>query len=101
MGQVRSSNPVNVVAERFQIRVEVRGATGDLREYMIDEPRRIVRCAAEMHDVMYRTEFYGKTTTFTSYQQLVEIVSRAAASVDGVTEVTDRETWARAKMRRT
>ena len=73
------------------MRVEVRGETADLNEYMLAKVHRIIDHAAGMHDVECDTALYGKTTTFESDSSLVDIVVQAANSVEDVEIVVDRE----------
>ena len=91
VGQVRSPNAQNVIADAAGLRVEVRGETADLNEYMLDEARRILDGAAGMYDVDYGTSLYGKTTTFEASAEMVDAVATAAESVDSVTTVLGRE----------
>lgn len=91
VGQVHSPNAQNVISDHAQLRVEVRGETADLNDYMLASVDRIIEHAAGMHGVDYTTSLYGKTTTFTADDQLVTAVADAARSTDAVTTVTDRE----------
>jgi aminobenzoyl-glutamate utilization protein A len=90
VGEVHSPNPQNIVAEEARMRVEVRGGSADLNEYMLAKARRVVDHAAGMHDVDYRTGLYGKTTTFTADDAMVDAVADAADDVDTVSTVVDR-----------
>ena len=91
VGQVHSPNAQNVISERARMRVEVRGKTAAINEYMLETVERIVEHAAGMHEVAVETSLYGKTTTFTADEAAVDVVADAAQSVEGVTEVARRE----------
>jgi aminobenzoyl-glutamate utilization protein A len=91
VGQVHSPNPQNIIAERATMRVEVRGRTAELNEYMLDKAHRVLDAAADMHDVDVTKSLYGKTTTFVGDEELVDVVSEAAGRVEGVTEVVDHQ----------
>lgn len=91
VGQVHSPNAQNVIAEHAQLRVEVRGGTADLNDYMRDAADRVLEHAAGMHDVSVDTALYGQTTSFEADQELVDVVSAATRSVDGVDTVLDRD----------
>ncbi len=91
VGQVHSPNAQNVISDHALMRVEVRGETANLNDYMLASVDRIIEHAAGMHGVDYTTSLYGKTTTFTADDQLVTTVADAAQSTDAVTTVTDRE----------
>ncbi|WP_458188454.1 amidohydrolase [Haladaptatus sp. NG-WS-4] len=91
VGQVRSPNPQNIVPEHVEMRVEVRGGSTELNEYMLDRARRIVSAAADMHDVEVTTGLYGKTTTFSADEGITAVVADAASEVSGVTNVVERD----------
>ena len=90
VGRVSSANAQNVIAEDVEMRVEVRGTTADLKDYMLEHARRMVRAAADMHDVDVETSLYGKTTSFVCDEEMVEAVAAAAGRIDGVTNVVER-----------
>jgi len=73
------------------MRVEVRGRTADLNEYMLGEAERVLEHAAGMHDVDVSTSLYGKTTTFDADDEVVEVVADAAESATAVEEVRERK----------
>ncbi|WP_458209253.1 amidohydrolase [Haladaptatus sp. NG-SE-30] len=91
VGQVHSPNPQNIIPEHVAMRVEVRGGSAELNEYMLDRARQIVSAAADMHDVSVETGLYGKTTTFTADDDITAVVADAARDVDGVSEVVERD----------
>ena len=91
VGQVAADNAQNVICEEATMRVEVRGETHDLNEYMLERARDVVDGAATMHDVEYGTSLYGKTTTFENDASVVETVESAAAAVDAVDRVITKE----------
>ncbi len=90
VGEVYSPNAQNVISERATMRVEVRGRTAELNEYMLDRARSIIDGAATAHQVDVETSLYGKTTTFEADDDLVETVVDAASGADGVDEVVGR-----------
>ena len=87
VGEVSSPNAQNVVSEEASFRVEVRGGTADLNEYMLASARRVVDGAATMHDCEHEESLFGKTTTFECDEAMVDAVSDAAGGVAGVTDV--------------
>ncbi len=91
VGRVESPNVQNAISDLARLRIEVRGETADLNEYMLDSARRIVEHAAGMHDVEYETSLYGKTTTFDADEKLLETVADAARAVPSVDTVVGRE----------
>ncbi len=91
VGQVHSPNAQNVISEEATFRVEVRGGTADLNEYMLDKARTVVEHAAGMHDCSHEESLYGKTTTFDCDESMVRAVEDAAADVEDVTTVKRRK----------
>ena len=91
VGRVSADNAQNVICEEATMRVEVRGGTHDLNEYMLGRARDVIDGAATMHDVEYETGLYGKTTTFENDDAVVEVVEAAAAATDGVDSVITKE----------
>lgn len=91
IGQLHSPNAQNVIADRVQMRVEVRGETASLNEYMLDSIERVIEHAAGMHETEYTTTLYGQTTTFDVDNDLVTAVADAAQSTESVTTVTEKE----------
>ncbi len=91
VGRVRAENAQNVICEEATMRLEVRGETHDLNEYMLGRAREVVDGAATMYDVEYETSLYGKTTTFRNDASVVDVVEAAAADTDGVDRTTTAE----------
>jgi aminobenzoyl-glutamate utilization protein A len=91
VGQVHSPNAQNVISEEASLRVEVRGGTADLNEYMLHKARTVVEHAAGMHECTHDESLYGKTTTFDCDESMVRAVSDAASDVAGVTNIKDRK----------
>lgn len=90
VGQVSSPNSQNVVPERASMRVEVRGESAELNEYMLEHARRIVEGAATMHDVDVERSLYGKATTFSADAEMVDVVADVAEQVSDVEDVVER-----------
>ncbi|WP_138005634.1 amidohydrolase [Halalkalirubrum salinum] len=91
IGEVSAPNQQNVIADQAMMRVELRGETPELENYMTDEAVRIVEAAAEMHDVDVARSVYGQTTTFEPDGEMVGIVSDAANAVPDIDHVILRE----------
>lgn len=93
VGRVSSPNAQNVISEEATLRVEVRGETADLNEYMLGKARRVVEHAAAMHECTHEEGLYGKTTTFECDEVMVRAVSDAAGSLDSVTDIKERKAF--------
>ncbi len=93
VGMVESANAQNVISEEATMRVEVRGESTELNEYMLERARQVVKGAAIMHDVDVETALYGKTSTFEADDDAAAAVADVAAAVDGVTDVRPRKSF--------
>ena len=93
VGQVHSNNAQNVISEESELRVEVRGETADLNEYMLGKARTVIEHAAGMHECSHEEALYGKTTTFDCDESMVQAVGDAAAGLQNVGRVTERKAF--------
>ncbi|QHS17480.1 M20 family metallo-hydrolase [haloarchaeon 3A1-DGR] len=75
VGQLRSDNAANVIADRVTASIEVRGESTELMEYMRDAVRRYVDAAAEMHECTAEIELTGESIRQDCDEELVELVS--------------------------
>ncbi|WP_435156344.1 amidohydrolase [Haladaptatus sp. DFWS20] len=91
VGRVSSPNGQNVISDHAEMMIEVRGETAAINEYMMQKSKRIVTHSAEMHEVSFDIETYGKTTTFESDEEMMTAVFDSAGTVDTVTNVSKRE----------
>lgn len=91
VGQVHSPNPQNIIPEEATMRVETRGETTPLNEYVLENARRIVQGAADMHEVACSTSLYGAATTFDPDESMVQRVVNACQGHDGVANVIRRQ----------
>lgn len=87
VGELHVSTPENVVAGAATMRVEVRGETATVNEFLLDRAREVLEGAAAMHGVEVTTALYGTATTFVPDKRPVEAVAAAANASDDVTEV--------------
>lgn len=91
VGRVESPNMQNVISDMAEMRVEVRGETTDLNEYMLNSSKRIIKHAAAMHEVECNIDLYGKTTTFSADAELASVVADTAESINSVESVIKRK----------
>ncbi|WP_435147395.1 amidohydrolase [Halobaculum sp. P14] len=91
-GLVGGGTATNIIPEESFVEGEVRGETTELMEYMDEKAETVLQSAADMHEVDVTTERLGRAPSATSDQELVDIVADAAADVDGVDSVLDRDT---------
>jgi aminobenzoyl-glutamate utilization protein A len=93
VGQVHANNAQNVISEEAAFRVEVRGETAELNEYMLHKARTVLEHAAGMHECTHEESLYGKTTTFECDQSMVDAVAAAAESVAGFSNLKERKAF--------
>lgn len=91
VGKVDADNAQNVICEEATMRVEVRGGTHDLNEYMLGRAREVIDGAATMHGVDYETGLYGKTTTFENDNAVIETIEAAANATGAVNQIKRKE----------
>ncbi len=94
VGHVKSQNPQSVISDEATMRVEVRGGSIELKEYMLERVERIIRHAGSMHSAEVATERYGETTTFTADDKLVDLIAASAAEVSATDQIIRRKTFA-------
>ena len=75
------------------MRVEVRGETATVNEFLFERAREVLKHAAGMHGVELTVTLYGTATTFTPDELLVERVSSAATASDAVTKVVSTRSF--------
>lgn len=89
VGEVRSPNPQNSIAETVTMRLEVRGEDAAICDYLIEHAREVIDGAAAMHGVDASLDLCGQTTTFTGDTAAWAPVVEAARSVPGVEDVVE------------
>ena len=90
-GRVEGGTASNIIAEEATIVAEVRGRTTDLKDYMDERARKVVRSAAEMHDCEATITTDGEAPSAESDQPLVDIGHAVAGTVDGVDQRLERD----------
>ncbi|MDY6764097.1 MAG: amidohydrolase [Halobacteria archaeon] len=89
-GKVGGGTATNIIPEDAFIEGEVRGETTELKEYMKEKTKRVLRSAAEMHGCEVEIENKGEAPSAKSDQELVDIVYSVAQETDGVETATER-----------
>ena len=89
-GLVGGGTATNIIPEESYVEGEVRGGTTELAAHMSDHADRILRSAAEMHDVDVDVSTKGEAPSAESDAELADVVREAAGDVAGVTEIVER-----------
>lgn len=87
VGTIQGGTTWNVIPEKAYFRMETRGATTELNEYMAKRARQIIEGAARMHDLQYEIKpaavsFGGETSP-----ELMPIAEKAAGSLATVAKI--------------
>ena len=90
VGVLQAGTGRNVVPATATLKLETRGETSAIDQYMAAEAERIIRASAAMWDVTVRIERQGSAAGATSDTGLAAIVGRAAAESPLVTRVVDQ-----------
>lgn len=77
VGTLNAGSGRNVVADHSELKMETRGGTNALNEYMMSEARRILEASALIYDVEYETAFMGNAIVAECDEEWVDIVKTA------------------------
>ena len=76
VGSVRAGSGRNVIADYAKMQIEVRGETSEINEYMEEYAKRIIKAAAQMHDLKEKITLMGSAITIQSDEELVQRVRK-------------------------
>lgn len=77
VGTLNAGSGRNVVADHSELKMETRGETNALNDYMLTEAERILKASALLHDVEYETEFMGNAIGAECNEEWMDIVKAA------------------------
>lgn len=89
VGELHAGSGRNVIADRADLRLEVRGHTTAINNYMTAEAHRIIAAAAAMHGVRADVRLAGAAEGARCDDALKNLVRQAARSLRQTTEVVD------------
>ena len=84
VGVLNAGEGRNVVPPRANMKIETRGATEKILNYVYDRAVQVINGAASMYDCTVDIRKQGEANTTPSDKELCEIVCKAARGVDGV-----------------
>lgn len=87
VGRIEAGESRNVVPAHGSMQMEVRGATGEINDYMVNQALRIIRGTAEAYDVAYEVKKAGEASSLANDPELIELAAEVAAGIPGVREV--------------
>lgn len=89
VGQLIAGSGRNIIADRADLKLEVRGATTEINDFMTAEARRVITAVAALHDVTAEMTIVGAAQGATCDAGLKAIVHAAAASLPQTRRVVD------------
>ena len=92
VGVLTAGEGRNVIAPDSFMKIEVRGQTEEINDFVYARAVQIVRSAAEMYEVACDVETMGESFSTRSDEDLVDVVCEAAGS-SGLFHSVDRYVW--------
>ncbi len=89
VGTLAAGTGRNVIPANALYKMETRGETSELDEYMAAEARRIIAAAAQMYDVAYEITQVGGTKGGESSPDMRDLVKRTASAMGFFDQVED------------
>lgn len=89
VGMLNAGEGRNIIASRASLKLETRGETSEINQYMTDEAIRIIRSAAAMYGVREEIQLVGQTLAIPCDPQLVQLVKEAVCGMGKGLEVID------------
>lgn len=89
VGSLTSRGARNAIPETAELKLETRGITSEVNEFMENAARAVLKGAAVMHGVDVKIEGVGSAKSGASDAELIAVIKRAAGSIPNVTEIAD------------
>ncbi len=89
VGVLHAGSGRNVIADRAELQLEVRGATTAINEFMTAEARRVIAATAELHGVRAEVSLAGAAQGAICDPSLQAVVRAAAEGLPGTRRVVD------------
>ena len=78
VGELHAGSGRNVIADSASLKIETRGTTSELNDYMKDYAESIIKGAAVMHQVDYQIDTVGEGTSAKGDSELAQVLVEAA-----------------------
>ena len=92
VGALQAGTTYNIICDRAELKMEVRGATNAAYRYMEERARRIIYAAADMHNCSAEITVVGEAEALTSDQALVDRCTALCSERLGL-RTTEPEPW--------
>jgi aminobenzoyl-glutamate utilization protein A len=90
VGTLEAGTARNIIPDHAFMRLETRGATNEINEYMLQSANRICESAAQMHGCTCEILSAGSAGTAESDQTLADRAAQILEKVPGVTKLADK-----------
>lgn len=87
IGQLIAGEGRNVIPSKAVMKLEVRGETGEINQYMVDQVTNICKGIAMSFGVTYEMRKMGEAVDLTADQELVDILNAAGRATPSITVV--------------
>lgn len=87
IGQLIAGEGRNVIPSKAVMKLEVRGETGEINQYMVDQVTNICKGIAMSFGVTYEMRKMGEAVDLTADQELIDILNAAGRATPGITVV--------------
>lgn len=84
VGQLNAGEGRNVIPSHAVMKMEVRGETGEINQYMYDSAVQIIKGCALSQGCEYTIEKMGEAVDLTNDQALVDVLTQAGNAVEGM-----------------
>lgn len=91
VGELHAGSGRNVIADSASLKIETRGTTSELNEYMKQYARSVIQGAAQMFQVDYHIETVGEGRSAAGSTELAQVLVDAADSVKLVTKLEENK----------
>ena len=85
VGQLTAGEGRNVIPSHALMKMEVRGETGEINQYMYDSAVQIIQGCALAQGCEYKIEKMGEAVDLTNDPELVDVLKQAGQAVEGLT----------------
>jgi aminobenzoyl-glutamate utilization protein A len=87
VGILQAGSTWNVIAEKAYFRMETRGVTNELNEYMVEKAREVIEGAAKMYGLSVEMKPAAEAVVSESSPELIAIAERVAKKLPSVKQV--------------
>jgi aminobenzoyl-glutamate utilization protein A len=87
VGILQAGSTWNVIAEKAYFRMETRGVTNELNEYMVEKAREVIEGAAKMYGLSVEMKPAAEAVVSESSPELIAVAERVAKKLPSVKQV--------------